>query len=89
MQGSQRGLTLRFLAEPTDVNFGGKVFGGAVMKWIDQAAYALAVAWSGRYAVTDYVGAFISSGRCRSATSSRFGRASSAPGPARCISGST
>lgn len=56
MPGSQRGLTLRFLAEPTDVNFGGKVFGGAVMKWIDQAAYALAVAWSGRYAVTDYVG---------------------------------
>ena len=27
----------RFLAEPTDVNFGGKVHGGMVMKWIDQA----------------------------------------------------
>jgi hypothetical protein len=33
----QRGVTLRFLAEPGDVNFGGKVHGGAVMKWIDQA----------------------------------------------------
>ena len=45
-------LTLRFLAQPTDVNFGGKVHGGAVMKWIDQAAYAAAVEWSGAYCVT-------------------------------------
>jgi acyl-CoA hydrolase len=56
MPGTQRELTLRFLAEPGDVNYGGKVFGGAVMKWIDQAGYALAVGWSGRYAVTVYVG---------------------------------
>lgn len=56
MPGTQHELTLRFLAEPADVNYGGQVFGGAVMKWIDQAGYALAVAWSGRYAVTVYVG---------------------------------
>lgn len=56
MPGTQSELTLRFLAEPGDVNYGGQVFGGAVMKWIDQAGYALAVAWSGRYAVTVYVG---------------------------------
>ena len=31
-----REITLRFLAEPSDVNFGGKVHGGAVMRWIDQ-----------------------------------------------------
>lgn len=49
-------ITLRFLAEPTDVNFGGKVHGGAVMKWIDQAGYACAVGWSGHYCVTLYVG---------------------------------
>jgi uncharacterized protein (TIGR00369 family) len=49
-------LILRFLAEPTDVNYGGKVHGGAVMKWIDQAGYACAVNWSGGYAVTVYVG---------------------------------
>ena len=49
-------LTFRFLAEPTDVNFGGKVHGGAVMKWIDQAGYASAVNWCGGYAVTVYVG---------------------------------
>ena len=37
-----RELTLQFLAEPSDVNFGGKVHGGMVMKWIDQAGYACA-----------------------------------------------
>lgn len=52
----QRAVTLRFLAEPTDVNFGGKVHGGAAMKWIDQAAYACASAWSKNYCVTVYVG---------------------------------
>jgi acyl-CoA hydrolase len=41
-----------FLAEPTDVNFGGKVHGGMVMKWIDQASYACAAQWSKRYCVT-------------------------------------
>ena len=38
----QREITLRFLAEPTAVNFGGKIHGGAVMKWIDEAGYACA-----------------------------------------------
>lgn len=51
-----RAITLRFLAQPTDVNFGGKVHGGAVMKWIDQAGYACAVGWSGYYCVTAYIG---------------------------------
>ncbi len=54
--GNQRTLNLRFLAEPADVNFGGKVHGGAVMKWIDLAGYACAAGWSGRYCVTAYVG---------------------------------
>lgn len=56
MPGEQRDVTLRFLAEPTDVNFGGKVHGGMVMKWIDQAGYACAVGWSGAYCVTVAVG---------------------------------
>ena len=55
-RGRQREITMRFLAEPMDVNFGGKVHGGAVMKWIDQAGYACAVGWSGLYCVTLYVG---------------------------------
>jgi acyl-CoA hydrolase len=53
----QRGVTLRFLAEPGDVNFGGKVHGGAVMKWIDQAGYTCAAGWTGTYCVTVYLGA--------------------------------
>lgn len=56
MSQAQREITLRFLAEPQDVNFGGKVHGGAVMKWIDLAAYACAAGWSGRYCVTAYAG---------------------------------
>jgi len=56
VRGQQRELTLRFLAEPTDVNYGGKVHGGVVMKWIDQAGYAAAVGWSGTYSVTVAVG---------------------------------
>ena len=53
----RRAITLRFLAEPTDVNFGGKVHGGAVMKWIDQAGYTCAAGWTGTYCVTVYLGA--------------------------------
>ena len=45
-------VEFRFLAEPTDVNFVGKVHGGIVMKWIDQASYACAAQWSKRYCVT-------------------------------------
>ncbi|WP_153099733.1 acyl-CoA thioesterase [Paraburkholderia hayleyella] len=46
----------RFLAEPSSVNFGGKVHGGALMKWIDETAYACSAVWSGRYCVTVSVG---------------------------------
>lgn len=52
----EKTITLRFLAEPVNVNFGGKVHGGSVMKWIDQAGYACAANWCGGYAVTVYVG---------------------------------
>jgi acyl-CoA hydrolase len=53
---ASRSVTLRFLAEPTDVNFGGKVHGGAMMKWIDQAGYTCAAGWTGTYCVTVYLG---------------------------------
>lgn len=52
----ERDLTLRFLAAPFDVNVHGKVPGGLVLEWIDKAGYAVAVAWSGAYCVTAYVG---------------------------------
>lgn len=52
----QNQLFFQFISEPQDVNFGGKVHGGIVMKWIDQAAYGCAGNWSGGYCVTVYVG---------------------------------
>ena len=49
-------ITLRFLAEPSTINFGGKVQGGTVMKWIDEAGYACATRWARNYCVTVSVG---------------------------------
>ena len=52
----KRFTSFQFISEPTDVNFGGKVHGGEVMKWIDQTAYACASHYAGNYCVTVYVG---------------------------------
>lgn len=49
-------ITFQFISEPSDVNFGGKVHGGAVMKWIDQTAFACASSWAEGYCVTVYAG---------------------------------
>jgi len=48
-------LTLRFLVAPEDAP-DGRVEAGKVLEWVDYAGYACAVAWSGRYSVTAYVG---------------------------------
>ena len=56
MPGTQRGVTLRFLAEPMDANVRGLMSAGKVLEWIDKAGYAAAVGWAGTYAVTGYVG---------------------------------
>ena len=45
--GTAPRVTMRFLAAPTDVNWGGKVHGGIVMRWVDEAAHVLATRWSG------------------------------------------
>ena len=55
MSKPRREITLRFLAQPTDANYGGNVHGGSAMKWLDQAGYACATAWSGHYCVTAFV----------------------------------
>ncbi|MGK7389943.1 MAG: acyl-CoA thioesterase [Candidatus Cyclobacteriaceae bacterium M2_1C_046] len=52
----QNKISFQFITEPTDVNFGGKVHGGVVMKWIDQTAYTCARNWAETYCVTVYVG---------------------------------
>ncbi|HYN29077.1 MAG TPA: acyl-CoA thioesterase [Dermatophilaceae bacterium] len=48
--------TLRFLAGPTDVNWGGKVHGGILMRWIDETAFACASGWSRSYAISRFSG---------------------------------
>jgi len=49
-------VLFQFISQPSDVNFGGHVHGGVVMKWIDQAGYTCACNFSGLYCVTVYVG---------------------------------
>lgn len=49
-------VIFQFISVPSDVNYGGKVHGGEVMKWIDQAGYACATGWAQNYCVTVYVG---------------------------------
>lgn len=45
--GTAERVVLRFMAAPTDVNWGGKDHGGIVMKWIDEAAYVCASQYCG------------------------------------------
>ncbi|MGV0109501.1 MULTISPECIES: acyl-CoA thioesterase [unclassified Arthrobacter] len=52
--GTAERTVLRFLAAPTDVNWGGKVHGGTVMDWIDEAAYVC----SARHCGLDTVAVF-------------------------------
>ncbi len=49
-------VTHRFLAKPTDVNWGGNVHGGTAMGWIDEAATNVTMGWSGERTVAVYAG---------------------------------
>ncbi|MBL7286621.1 acyl-CoA thioesterase [Corynebacterium godavarianum] len=49
-------LTHRFMAKPTDVNWGGNVHGGTAMEWIDEAGLACTMEWSGERTVAVYAG---------------------------------
>lgn len=46
----------RFLAAPTDVNWGGNVHGGTVMRWMDETASACAAGWLHGPAIAVYAG---------------------------------
>lgn len=52
MPGQDREFTMRFLAGPEHRNMYGKVHGGSMMKWMDEAAGACAAGWSGLPCVT-------------------------------------
>ena len=54
--GTGARMRFRFLAAPSDVNWGGNAHGGIVMRWIDETAFACATAWAGRHAVAVYSG---------------------------------
>jgi acyl-CoA hydrolase len=54
--GTAPRTVLRFLAAPSDVNWGGKVHGGTVMKWIDEAAYVCASRYCGKDVVAVFSG---------------------------------
>ena len=49
-------ITLRFMAQPGPDILGDTVRGGAILKWIEEAGFACAMAWSGRMCMTVYVG---------------------------------
>ena len=49
-------ITLRFLAEAGTVNVGGRIPGGTVLRWIDEAGCACATQWAQRHAVAVFVG---------------------------------
>lgn len=48
--------TLRMLAAPTDVNWGGKLHGGTLMRWLDETGYVCASAWSRQHVVSRFAG---------------------------------
>lgn len=54
--GTAPRMVHRFMAKPTDVNWGGNVHGGTAMEWIDEAATACTMAWSGEQTVAVYAG---------------------------------
>lgn len=54
--GTAPSATLRFLAAPSDINWGGKVHGGRTMGWIDEAAYVCGADWAGQHVITSYFG---------------------------------
>ncbi|MEU7628897.1 hotdog domain-containing protein [Nocardia sp. NPDC049220] len=54
--GTAPSATLRFLAAPSDINWGGKVHGGRTMQWIDEAAYVCGADWAGLHVITSYFG---------------------------------
>ena len=52
---NDKNLEMSFLAQPNHVNYHGSVHGGSVMKWIDEAGYALAVRYAQNNCVTKMV----------------------------------
>lgn len=54
--GTTPRLVFRFLANPSDANWGGNAHGGIVLRWITETAQTLATRYAGRDAVCVYTG---------------------------------
>jgi 4-hydroxybenzoyl-CoA thioesterase len=54
-EGTGSRTTLRFRAAATDIDRGGNVRAGRVMRWIDESAYVCGADWNGAEVVTSYV----------------------------------
>jgi acyl-CoA hydrolase len=54
-EGTAPRATLRYRAAPTDVDWGDKVHGGRVMRWIDEAASVCGADWTGAHVITSYI----------------------------------
>ena len=54
--GTAPRMQFRFLAQPTDVNWGGVTHGGTVMRWIDETAHSCVIGWIKKPAVAVYAG---------------------------------
>lgn len=55
-EGTTPELTLRFLANPSDVNWGGNAHGGIVMRWLTECAQTLSTSFVGQPTVCVYTG---------------------------------
>lgn len=55
--GTAPRTTVRFRAAKTDADGSGRVRGGRVIRWIDEAAYACGADWTGSEVITSYVSA--------------------------------
>lgn len=49
-------ITLRFLASDSSLPQAGRVPGGTVLRWVDEAGYACASAWAKGACITEFVG---------------------------------
>lgn len=49
-------ITLRFLAPFTGMHAGGRISGGTVLGWVDEAGFACASAWAHGDCVTAFIG---------------------------------
>lgn len=49
-------ITLRFLASQSSLPHAGRVPGGTVLRWVDEAGFACASAWAKGPCVTEFIG---------------------------------